>query len=87
MLILRRDMPRSLAASIDEVCVNLEHVHNDRSGETARRAGLLRAELQYGRIEDLLARGMHVFLMGFLERINDIGQRISRDFLVPASVG
>jgi len=83
LLILRRDMPRSLAASVDEVCATLEHVKNDRSGETARRAGLLGAELQFGRIEDLLTRGMHPFLTGFLERVNDIGQRISQDFLVP----
>jgi len=83
LLILRRDMPRSLAASVDEVCGNLEQVKNDRSGETARRAGLLRAELQFGRVEDLLAQGMHVFLTRFLERVNDIGQRISHDFLVP----
>jgi uncharacterized alpha-E superfamily protein len=83
LLILRRDMPRSLAASVDEVCLNLEQVKNDRSGETARRAGLLRAELQYGRVEDLLAKGMHAFLTGFLERINDLGGRISQDFLVP----
>jgi len=83
LLILRRDMPRSLAASVDEVCLNLEQVKNDRSGETARRAGLLRAELQYGRIEDLLAKGMHGFLTGFLERVNDLGGRISQDFLVP----
>jgi uncharacterized alpha-E superfamily protein len=83
LLILRRDMPRSLAASVDEVCGNLEQVKNDRSGETARRAGLLRAELQFGRVEDLLANGMHAFLTGFLERVSDIGQRISQDFLVP----
>jgi uncharacterized alpha-E superfamily protein len=83
LLILRRDMPRSLAASIDEVCNNLEQVRNGRSGETQRRAGLLRAELQFGRIEDLLAQGIHAFLTGFLERVGDIGQRISRDFLVP----
>jgi len=83
LLILRRDMPRSLAASVDEVCANLEQLKNDRSGETARRAGLLRAELQFGRVEDLLAQGTHVFLTSFLERVNDIGQRISQDFLVP----
>ena len=83
LLILRRDMPRSLAASVDEVCSNLEQLKNDRSGETARRAGLLRAELQFGRVEDLLAQGTHVFLTSFLERVNDIGQRISQDFLVP----
>lgn len=86
LLILRRDMPRSLAASIDEVCGNLEQVKNDRSGETARRAGLLRAELQYGRVEDLLASGIHAFLKRFLERVNDIGERISQDFLVPLDV-
>jgi uncharacterized alpha-E superfamily protein len=83
LLILRRDMPRSLAASVDEVCGNLEQLKNDRSGETARRAGLLRAELQFGRVEDLLAQGTHAFLTRFLERVNDIGQRISQDFLVP----
>jgi uncharacterized alpha-E superfamily protein len=83
LLILRRDMPRSLAASIDEVCGNLEQVKNHRSGETARRAGLLSAELQYGRVEDLFANGIHAFLTGFLERVDDIGQRISQDFLVP----
>jgi len=83
LLILRRDMPRSLAASVDEVCANLEQLKNDRSGETARRAGLLRAELQFGRVEDLLAQGTHAFLTRFLERVNDIGQRISQDFLVP----
>lgn len=83
LLILRRDMPRSLAASVDEVYGNLEQVKNDRSGETARRAGMLRAELQFGRIEDLLAGGTHAFLTSFLGRVNDIGHRISQDFLVP----
>jgi len=83
LLILRRDMPRSLAASVAEVCTNLEQLKNGRSGETARRAGLLRAELEFGRVEDLLAKGMHAFLTGFLERVNDIGKRISQDFLVP----
>ncbi len=83
LLILRPDMPRSLAASLEEVCGNLDQVKNDRSGETARRAGLLWAELKFGRVEDLMAGGLHAFLTGFLERVYDIGQRISRDFLVP----
>jgi len=48
-------------------------------------AGLLRAELQFGRVEDLLASGIHAFLTRFLERVNDLGQRISQDFLVPLS--
>jgi len=83
LLILRGDMPRSLAACVNEVCLNLEAVRNSRSGETERRAGMLRAELRYGRIEDILHQGMHGYLTGFLERISDLGGRISQDFLVP----
>ena len=83
LLILRDDMPRSLINCLNEVCLNLEHVRNARSTETERRAGLLRAELKYGRIEDIEARGLHPYLTSFLERINDLGSRISQDFLVP----
>jgi uncharacterized alpha-E superfamily protein len=83
LLILRGDMPRSLLSCMSEVCLNLEMVRNSRSGETERRAGLMRAELGYGRYEDILAQGLHVYLTGFLERVNDLGGRISQDFLVP----
>ena len=30
--------------------------------ETERRAGLLRAELRYARIDDILAQGLHAYL-------------------------
>ena len=85
LLILRDDMPRSLLNCLNEVCLNLEHVRNTRSQETERRAGLLRAELKYGRIEDIETRGLHPYLTSFLERVNDLGGRISQDFLVPLS--
>jgi uncharacterized alpha-E superfamily protein len=41
LLILRPDMPRSLAACMNEVVANLELVANEQSGETLRRAGRL----------------------------------------------
>jgi len=84
LLILRPDMPRSLHASMNEVVGNLVMVANDQSSETQRRAGRLRAELQYGHIEEILANGLHAFLTQFLDRVNDLGARISRDFLIPA---
>jgi len=83
LLILRPDMPRSLHASMNEVVSNLAMVANDQSAETQRRAGRLRAELQYGAIEEILANGLHAFLTQFLDRVNDLGIRISRDFLIP----
>lgn len=86
LLILRPDMPRSLHASLNEVVGNLKMIANDQSLETQRRAGKLRAELQYGRIDEILATGLHAYLTQFLDRVNDLGAHISRDFLVPVSV-
>jgi uncharacterized alpha-E superfamily protein len=83
LLILRSDMPRSLHASMNEVVNNLTMVSSDPSSETQRRAGKLRSELQYGRIDEILATGLHAYLSQFLDRVNDLGSYISRDFLVP----
>jgi len=65
------------------VASNLAHVRNTHSGETERRAGLLQAGLHYGRIDDILRKGLHAYLTEFLEQVNDLGNGISRDFLVP----
>lgn len=85
LLILHGDMPRSLLASMRAVADDLARVSNQRSTETERRAGMLCAELQYGRVEDILDSGLHQYLDHFLDRINDLGNRISQDFLVPLS--
>jgi uncharacterized alpha-E superfamily protein len=86
LLILRQDMPRSLHASLNEVVANLRLVANGHADETMRQAGKLRADLQFSRIDEILATGLHAFLTQFLDRVNTLGGRISRDFLVP-SVG
>jgi uncharacterized alpha-E superfamily protein len=83
LLMLRADMPRSLLACMDEVVQNLHEVRNDLSRDTERIAGKLHAELQFGRIDDILQAGLHGTLTEFLQRIYELGNRISRDFLVP----
>jgi uncharacterized alpha-E superfamily protein len=85
LLILRHDMPRSLHASMNEVLNNLGAVANAQAGETLRRAGKLRADLQFARIDEILATGLHAFLTQFLDRINELGAHISRDFLIPTT--
>ena len=85
LLILRSDMPRSLHASLNEVVSNLNLVAPQAASETLRHAGKLRAELAYGRIDEILATGLHAFLTQFLERVNGLGGRISREFLMPQS--
>ena len=85
LLILRPDMPRSLAACMHEVLTNLKMVANEQSADTLRRAGRLQADLQYGRIDEILATGLHAYLTQFLERVGTLGVGISRDFLVPVA--
>ncbi|WP_454720724.1 MULTISPECIES: alpha-E domain-containing protein [Cupriavidus] len=83
LLVLRPDMPRSLVSSMDEVVAILALVGNQHSSETERQAGKLHADLKYARIDDIFAVGLHAYLTSFLERIGDLGNGISRDFLVP----
>jgi uncharacterized alpha-E superfamily protein len=83
LLILRPDMPRSLHACLNEVVSNLALVSHDRDSDTLRHAGRLRAELAFGRIDEILATGLHAYLTQFLERVNVLGGRISREFLMP----
>ncbi len=86
LLILRDDMPRSLLRCVTQVQETLARVANSQSGETQRRAGELHASLLYGRIDDVLEVGMHAYVLRFLERTADLGQRIAQDFLIPEAV-
>jgi uncharacterized alpha-E superfamily protein len=85
LLILRADMPRSLAACMNELVSNLRLVANEQSDETLRRAERLRADVLFGRIDEILETGLHAYLTQFLDRVGDLGVGISRDFLVPVA--
>jgi uncharacterized alpha-E superfamily protein len=82
LLILRADMPRSLAHCMNRMSSNLRYVANANSGETLRRAGRLEADLRYGRIDEILSTGLHAFLTQFLANVGELGVGISKDFLV-----
>ncbi len=83
LLILRGEMPRSLMACLCEVVDNLAQVRNDVSRETERFAGRLHAGLRFNSIDDIMQRGLHDYLTEFLEQVYELGNRVSRDFLVP----
>jgi uncharacterized alpha-E superfamily protein len=83
LLVLRADMPRSLHACMREVVDNLKAVAHEGSQESQRKAGRLLADLQYGRIDEILDTGLHAYLTQFLDRVNLLGESITRDFLVP----
>jgi uncharacterized alpha-E superfamily protein len=85
LLVLRDDMPRSLRRCMSQVHTHLQSVRNSQSAETERRAGELEASLHFGRIENVFEMGLHEYLVRFLGRVRDLGDRVSRDFLVSSA--
>ena len=86
LLVLREDMPRSLHCCMNFINETVERlsVDHDDADELERLSGQLHALLHYGRTEDIIDRGLHEYLMDFLERISTLGDEISRVFLVPS---
>jgi len=85
LLVLRDDLPRSLHRCMSQVYQHLCAVRNEQSSETERRAGELHAALNFGRIDDIFEAGLHQYLLQFVERTKDLGERVSRDFLVSST--
>lgn len=81
LLILNDKMPRSLLFCMVGVLKNLQLIANNQSKETERKTGLLHAQLRYGRVEEILEQGLHEYLTDFMDRIYDLGNGISQDFL------
>jgi uncharacterized alpha-E superfamily protein len=84
LLILRRDMPRSLRACLGLISETLALLCDASDREVERMAGEINARLEFGRTEDVMRFGLHEYLMDFLERISALDAEITRRFLVPA---
>ncbi|WP_374662196.1 alpha-E domain-containing protein [Inhella sp.] len=81
LLILNKGMPRSLTYCMARVVSNLTKVSAGHRGETLRQANRLHAELQFGRIDEVFAAGLHPYLKQFLARVNQLGMDISEEYL------
>ena len=68
---------------MNEVVNNLAQVRNDVSSETERFAGRMHADRKFNSMDDILKRGLHDYLTEFLEQAYELGNRVSRDFLLP----
>lgn len=84
LMILRPELPRSLAACHAAVSDTLEAIaveQGGRMGECHRLAGLLKAQLRYGRIEDILVAGLHEFLTEMITRTAELGAAIEAFYI------
>jgi uncharacterized alpha-E superfamily protein len=84
LLVLRRDMPRSLRFCAQQTLEHLDYVAKTRDLESQRLAGELYARLRFGRMDRILSAGLTGFLREVIERLGALGDQISKDFLMTA---
>ena len=84
LLVLHEADPRSRRRSVEDLNTSLRMVANQQSRETERRAGELDAMLRFGRAESVQPERLRAFLDDCVDRLRDIDQRISSNFLVAA---
>jgi uncharacterized alpha-E superfamily protein len=84
LLILKEEMPRSLAACYDEIVRNLDQIAAayGRQGAAQRQARGIRTRLQNSRMDGIFQRGLHEFIGEFITENNRLGSLITEQFLV-----
>jgi uncharacterized alpha-E superfamily protein len=83
-LIFDRDFPRSLRYCLSRAAWSLHEISGgDRdsySNEAERRIGLLRTELDYARLDEVVNMGLHQYLDDVQRKLNNVGEAIFDSF-------
>src|ERR1700690_1013490 len=84
LLILKDEMPRSLASCYENLVQNLDRIANayGRQGPAQRHARTVRARLENAKIEDIFQSGLHEFIDEFVEDNNRLGTAVSQQYLL-----
>jgi uncharacterized alpha-E superfamily protein len=83
LLILRDDVPRSLHACMNAIYEILPVLCDENQREPERLAGEIHAQLHYGKTDLIFERGLHEYLMEFLNKIGALNVELNKHFLVP----
>ena len=83
LLILKEEMPRSLASCYENIVTHLDKVASayGRQGPSQRLARGIRTRLQNSRMEEIFQQGLHEFIQSFIADNNRIGATISQQYL------
>lgn len=81
LLILNPDMPRSIAACMNEIVANLESFGGTDSDEAYRLAGKLAMRLRYLTMDEIAVDGLHHWLTKLLSDLDELGGQINRQYL------
>ena len=84
LLILRDEMPRSLASCYENLVLYLDHIARayGRQGAAQRQARALRARLENSRMEEIFQQGLHEFIGEFIDSNNRLGAEITEQYLM-----
>jgi uncharacterized alpha-E superfamily protein len=83
-MILRREQPRSLISSYENLNRQLDSIAEayGRQGSAQRIARATFASLENQRIEELFQSGLHEFLTDFIEQNNALGAAVAEQYLL-----
>jgi uncharacterized alpha-E superfamily protein len=84
LLILKDEMPRSLASCYENLVQNLDRIATayGRQGPAQRHARMVRARLENSKIEAIFQSGLHEFIGEFVEDNNRLGTAVSQQYLL-----
>jgi len=90
-LVLDRKFPRAIIHCIDHANQSLHAISGSPEGTfwnpAEKRLGMLRSELAYAEIDEILSAGLHEFLDSFQSKLNAVGEAIFQTYIAmrPAS--
>ncbi len=84
LLILKDEMPRSLASCYGNLVQNLDYISQayGRQGPAQRQARAVRTKLQNSRMEEIFQQGLHEFIGDFISSNNRLGVAITEQYLM-----
>jgi uncharacterized alpha-E superfamily protein len=84
LLILRDELPRSLASCYGNLVRNLDQVARayGRHGPAQRKARAVRTRLENSRMEEIFQNGLHAFVEEFIDDNDRLGTAISEQYLM-----
>jgi uncharacterized alpha-E superfamily protein len=83
LLILKDEMPRSLASCYENLVQNLDRIAAayGRQGPAQRQARTIRTKLENSGMEGIFQQGLHEFIDAFIEDNNRLGGAIAQQYL------
>jgi uncharacterized alpha-E superfamily protein len=84
LLLLNKQMPRSLASCYENLVANLDLIAHayGRQGPAQRLARAIRTRLENSRMDEIFQRGLHEFIGEFIADNNRLGGTITEQYLL-----